>query len=156
MNRRLLGNTQQHLRGMQDSILPGTTLFLFNFNRRQLLGPFRAEGTAEHNIEPGWGKRRSHQGFQPICAIGFQHTLDILFDWHTTYPPDRVEQFLDDKGKIMDEIIRRELSARGHNPEELIARNIEVYEREEARIQEKRAEYRSKMAERNASAKINN
>ena len=62
----------------------------------------------EHNIEPGWGKRRSHQGFQPICAIGFQHTLDILFDWHTTYPPDRVEQFLDDKGKIMDEIIRRE------------------------------------------------
>ena len=52
----------------------------------------------------------------------------------------------------MDEIIRRELTARGHDPEELIARNIEVYEREEARIQEKRAEYRSKMAERNASA----
>lgn len=102
----------------------------------------------EHNIEPGWGKRRSHQGFQPICAIGFQHTLDILFDWHTTYPPDRVEQFLDDKGKIMDTIIRRELTARGHNPDELIAKNIEVYEREEARIQEKRAEFRQTMADR--------
>ena len=106
----------------------------------------------EHNIEPGWGKRRSHQGFQPICAIGFQHTLDILFDWHTTYPPDRVEQFLDDKGKVMDEIIHRELIARGHDPQKLIAQNIEVYEREEQRIQEKRAEYRAKMLERNAKA----
>ena len=53
----------------------------------------------------------------------------------------------------MDEIIRRELTARGHDPEALIARNIEVYEREEKRIQQKRAEYRAKMAERNASAK---
>ena len=31
----------------------------------------------------------SHQGFQPICVLGF-HALDIVFDWHTTYPPDRV------------------------------------------------------------------
>ena len=46
----------------------------------------------EHDIDPGWGKRRSHQGFQPICAIGFQHALDIMFDWHTTYPPDRGSQ----------------------------------------------------------------
>ena len=66
--------------------------------------------------DPGWGKRRSHQGFQPICAIGFQHTLDILFDWHTTYPPDRVEEFLTEKTKIMDQIIRRELIVRGHDP----------------------------------------
>ena len=41
----------------------------------------------------------------------------------------------------MDRIIRRELEARGHDPDELIARNIEVYEREEARINEKRTEY---------------
>lgn len=100
----------------------------------------------EFDIEPGWGKRRSHQGFQPICAIGFQHTLDILFDWHTTYPPDRVEEFLSEKTKIMDRIIRRELSDRGHDPDELIERNKNQYEREEARIKEKRAEYRKEMA----------
>ena len=102
----------------------------------------------EHDIEPGWGKRRSHQGFQPICAIGFQHTLDILFDWHTTYPPDRVEEFLSEKTKIMDTIIRRELINRGHDPDALIARNIEQYNREEARIQAKREEYRQKMKDR--------
>ena len=106
----------------------------------------------EHNIEPGWGKRRSHQGFQPICAIGFQHTLDILFDWHTTYPPDRVERFLTDKAEVMDDIIRRELTARGHDADELIAKNIELYNREEQRIQQKREEYRAKMLARSASS----
>ena len=106
----------------------------------------------QYNVEPGWGKRRSHQGFQPICAIGFQHTLDILFDWHTTYPPDRVEKFLTDKAEIMDEIIHRELEARGHNAEELIQKNIEVYNREEERIQKKREEYRAKMAARATSS----
>jgi len=93
----------------------------------------------EHGIQPGWGKRRSHQGFQPICIIGFQHALDIVFDWHTTYPPDQVARFLEDKTIIMDRIIRRELSARGHNPDELIARNKEVYNREEERITTLRA-----------------
>ena len=101
----------------------------------------------EHGVEPGWGKRRSHQGFQPICVIGFQHALDIVFDWHTTYPPDRVEAFLSEKAQIMDRIIRRELIARGHDPDELIERNKEVYNREELRIQAKRAEYRKRMAE---------
>ena len=42
---------------------------------------------------------------------------------------------------IMDRIIRRELEARGHDPDALIARNIEVYEREEARINKQRKEY---------------
>ncbi len=42
----------------------------------------------------------------------------------------------------MDRIIRRELTERGHDPDELIARNKEVYEREEKRIQEKRESYR--------------
>lgn len=90
-------------------------------------------------VDPGWGKRRSHQGYQPICVIGFQHTLDILFDWHTTYPPDRVASFLDDKAEIMDRIIRKALESRGHDPDELIARNREVYEQEEALIEAARA-----------------
>jgi hypothetical protein len=92
-----------------------------------------------HDIEPGWGRRRSHQGFQPICVIGFQHALDIVFDWHTTYPPDRVEEFLVDKAVIMDRIIRRTLAERGHDPDELIERNRVIYEREEAAIAAVRA-----------------
>ena len=94
---------------------------------------------AEHNIDPGWGRRRSHQGYQPICLIGFQHALDILFDWHTTYPPDQVEAFLDEKAVIMDRIIRRALIERGHDPDELIERNRKVYLEEEAAIQAVRA-----------------
>lgn len=97
----------------------------------------------DHNIEPGWGRRRSHQGYQPICLIGFQHALDIMFDWHTTYPPDRVEAFLEEKAVIMDRIIRRSLAERGHDPDELIERNQAVYAREEARIQALRAEQRT-------------
>ena len=64
----------------------------------------------ECGIEAGWGARRSHQGFQPICLLGFQHTLDIIFDFHKTYPPDRVAEFLDAKFQIMDRIIRRVLA----------------------------------------------
>ena len=41
----------------------------------------------------------------------------------------------------MDRIIRRELEARGHDPDALIARNIKVYEREEGRINKQRKEY---------------
>ncbi len=89
---------------------------------------------ADRGIEPGWGRRRSHQGFQPICLIGFQHALDIVTDFHTTYPPDRVERFLEDKFEIMDRIIRRALESRGHDPDSLIARNLEVYETEEREI----------------------
>jgi hypothetical protein len=102
----------------------------------------------EHDIDPGWGKRRSHQGFQPICAIGFQHALDIVFDWHTTYPPDRVEAFLEDKMVVMDKIIRRELIERGHDPDELIERNKKVYQREESRIEDKRKEYVNQINQR--------
>jgi len=91
-------------------------------------------------VEPGWGRRRSHQGYQPICLIGFQHTLDILFDWHTTYPPDRVAEFLDDKALVMDRIIRRGLIERGHDPDALIERNLRKYAEEEAAIQRVRAE----------------
>lgn len=90
-------------------------------------------------VEPGWGKRRSHQGFQPICVIGFQHTLDILFDWHTTYPPDRVAAFLEEKFEIQDRIIRRALQNQGHDPDELIERNLAKYNEEQEAIEAVRA-----------------
>ena len=79
----------------------------------------------------GLGARRSHQGFQPICVLGFQHTLDIIFDFHTTYPPDRVAEFLDAKFQIMDRIIRRVLTERGHDPDRLIEKNLTKYQAEE-------------------------
>lgn len=92
----------------------------------------------EHGIDAGWGARRSHQGYQPICLIGLQHSLDIVFDFHTTYPPDRVERFLDDKYVIMDAIIRETLTERGYDPDELIEQNRARYDAETALIDEAR------------------
>ena len=51
----------------------------------------------------------------------------------------------------MDRIVRRELTERGHDPDELIARNKEVYQREEQRIQKKRQEYRDQMRQHSTS-----
>ncbi len=84
-----------------------------------------------YNIEAGWGARRSHQGFQPICLLGFQHALDITMDWHTTYPPDRVGNFLDDKFEIMDVIIRRTLYHRGTDPDQALEEPMAIYNSEE-------------------------
>jgi len=95
---------------------------------------------AQHDIEAGWGVRRSHQGFQPICVLGFQHALDIAFDWHTTYPPDRVANFLDAKFEIMDKIIRRALELRGVDPDQAIEETTAIYNAEEEKMQLIRAE----------------
>lgn len=91
-----------------------------------------------YGVEPGWGRRRSHQGFQPICLLGFQHALDIVVDFHTTYPPDRVGQFLDEKFEIMDRVIRAMLTARGLDPDALIAANLAKYQEEERALAELR------------------
>ena len=88
-----------------------------------------------HNIDPGWGRRRSHNGFQPICLLGFQHALDIVIDFHTTYNPAQVSRWLDDRMPAMERIIRETLLAKGLDPDELVARNKAVYAEEEARIQ---------------------
>lgn len=88
----------------------------------------------DHDVEPGWGRRRSHQGFQPICLLGFQHALDIVVDFHTTYPPDRVGDFLDDKFEIMDRVIRALLVEKGHDPDRLIDANLAKYQEEERAI----------------------
>jgi hypothetical protein len=90
---------------------------------------------AQHDIEAGWGARRSHQGFQPICVLGFQHALDIVFDWHTTYPPDRVADFLDAKFEIMDLIIRRTLQHRGIDPDQAIAETKAIFDAEEREME---------------------
>jgi hypothetical protein len=95
---------------------------------------------AQHDIEAGWGARRSHQGFQPICVLGFQHALDIVFDWHTTYPPDRVANFLDAKFEIMDMIIRRALEMRGHDPDQAIAETKAIHDAEEREMELIRAQ----------------
>ncbi len=93
---------------------------------------------AQHDIEAGWGARRSHQGFQPICVLGFQHALDIVFDWHTTYPPDRVADFLDAKFEIMDLIIRRTLEHRGIDPDQAIEETKATYDAEEIAMEKVR------------------
>ena len=95
---------------------------------------------AQHDIEAGWGVRRSHQGFQPICVLGFQHALDIVFDWHTTYPPDRVANFLDAKFEIMDKIIRRALEMRGVDPDQAIEETTAIYNAEEEKMAAIRAD----------------
>jgi len=100
--------------------------------------PEEREVLAGKGIDPGWGARRSHQGYQPICVLGFQHSLDILFDFHTTYPPDRVGQFLDDKFVIMEKIIRRMLQHLGHDPDELIERNLAAFHEEGAAMKKAR------------------
>ena len=106
--------------------------------------PEERQVLADSGIKPGWGARRSHQGFQPICVLGFQHSLDIIFDFHTTYPPDRVAEFLDAKFQIMDRIVRRVLTERGHDPDHLIERNLAKYEKEEKAMAKQRAEAAAK------------
>ena len=101
--------------------------------------PEERQVLAENGIDPGWGVRRSHQGYQPICLIGFQHSLDIVFDAHTTYPAERVADFLDEKYVILEQVIRDRLAKRGHDPDELIERNLRVYRAEEADMARARA-----------------
>jgi hypothetical protein len=95
--------------------------------------------TAEAGLLPGWGKRRSHNGHQPICLIGFQHSLDVVADFHTTYNPAWVTGFLEEKFPVMERVIRERLVERGFDPDELIERNIAKHQREQARIDAHRA-----------------
>jgi hypothetical protein len=96
--------------------------------------------TKEADLLPGWGKRRSHNGHQPICLLGFQHGLDVVADVHTTYNPAHVARFLDDKFPTMERLIRERLRQRGFDPDELIQRNLAKYQREQDRIDAHRAE----------------
>ncbi len=91
------------------------------------------------DLLPGWGRRRSHNGHQPICLLGFQHGLDVVADVHTTYNPAHVKRFIEDKGPVMERLIRARLAERGFDPDELIERNLAKYQREQDRIDAHRA-----------------
>jgi hypothetical protein len=93
----------------------------------------------EADLLPGWGKRRSHNGHQPICLLGFQHSLDVVADVHTTYNPAHIKRFLEDKFPVMERLIRERLAQRGFDPDELIERNLATYQREQDRIEAHRA-----------------
>jgi len=61
-----------------------------------------------------------------------------------------VEAFLEEKAVIMDRIIRRALTERGLDPDELIARNLAQYNEEEEAILKVRAAREQELAEREA------
>ena len=94
----------------------------------------------ESELLPGWGRRRSHNGHQPICLLGFQHSLDVVADVHTTYDPTSIARFLEDKFPIMEKLVRDRLADRGFDPDELIEANLAKFGREQARIDAFRAE----------------
>lgn len=88
----------------------------------------------EAGLLPGFGRRRSHNGHQPICLLGLQHVSDVFMDVHTTYDPEKVGRFLDDKFEIAEAIVRRRLQERGHDPDALIEKNLAQYHEEQAAI----------------------
>jgi len=92
------------------------------------------------DLLPGWGRRRSHNGHQPICLLGFQHAFDVVADVHTTYNPAHVSDFLQAKFPVMERLVRERLAERGFDPDELIERNLAKHAREQARIDALRAE----------------
>ena len=98
------------------------------------------EVAKQASLLPGWGRRRSHNGHQPICLLGFQHSLDVVADVHTTYNPAHIARFLEDKFPVMERLIRDRLVERGFDPDELIERNLAKHGREQARIDALRAE----------------
>ena len=98
------------------------------------------EEAKQADLLPGWGRRRSHNGHQPICLVGFQHSLDVIADVHTNYNPARVSRFLEAKFPVMERLIRERLVQRGFDPDELIQRNLAKHRREQDRIDALRAE----------------
>lgn len=114
--------------------------------RHNIAKPEERELLASHNIHPGYGFRRSVQGYQPVCVLGFQHGMDILFDLHTTYRPNRVEAFLDEKFLIMEKIIERWFEQKGIALQPLIDANLALYQAEQAALDRWEREYRGATA----------
>lgn len=99
--------------------------------RHNIAKPEERSLLASHNIHPGYGFRRSVQGYQPVCVLGFQHGMDILFDLHTTYQPRRVDAFLDEKYQIMEKIIERWFEQKGTPLAPLLEANRLQYQLEQ-------------------------
>lgn len=90
----------------------------------------------EHNIHPGYGLRRSVQGYQPMCVIGLQHILDVVLDVRPYYPEKATGEFLDDKYQLMDKLIEAYFAEKGVDMQALVERNLAQYEIEEAALAE--------------------
>ena len=73
----------------------------------------------------GYRFRRGVHGVQPICLQGFQHIGDVIFDWHTVYPPDKVAKYIRDKTPVIDAIIREYFDAKNMDVQKLIEKNKE-------------------------------
>lgn len=102
--------------------------------RMKIAKPAERAVLKKHNIHPGYGIRRSVQGYQPMCAIGLQHILDVLFDFRLRYPPEQVSRYLDAKFLIMDKLIRDYFTGKGMDLDALIAANKAQFDREEERL----------------------
>jgi hypothetical protein len=86
----------------------------------------------DRGVWPGWKFRRGSHGVQPICIPGFQHSLDVLFDLHTTYPPDKVAAYIESRREPIRRIVRAALEAKGIDPDAAIAALHELHRELEA------------------------
>ena len=82
----------------------------------------------------GYRFRRGVHGVQPICIPGFQHILDVLVDFHTTYDPDKVQKYIRSRWPMMKAIVEEFFRQRNLPLEELIQRNMRQYEAAEKLI----------------------
>ncbi len=71
----------------------------------------------------GYRFRRGVHGVQPICIQGFQHIGDVVFDWHTVYPPDKVEKYIRDKSPLIGKIVKEYFNEKNMDVEKLIELN---------------------------------
>ena len=87
----------------------------------------------------GYRFRRGVHGVQPICIPGFQHILDVLVDFHTTYDPDKVQKYIRSRWPMMKAIVAEFFRQRNLPLDELIQRNMRQYEAAEKLIAAKTA-----------------
>jgi len=73
----------------------------------------------------GYRFRRGVHGVQPICIPGMQHLGDVFFDMHTTYPPEKVEAYINSREELIREVVTARVRAAGLDLDECIARNQE-------------------------------
>ena len=86
-----------------------------------------------HNVWPGLKVLKGVQGVQPICLPGFQHILDNLFDIHTIPKDDKVKAFLEDRSRLIREIVEADFEKEGLDLEAHIAALKEHRQQAEAK-----------------------
>jgi hypothetical protein len=78
---------------------------------------------ADAGMWSGYRFRRGVHGVQPICLQGFQHIGDVVFDWHTDYPDDKVRKYIQDKTPLIKKIIQEYFDEKNMDIEKLIELN---------------------------------